>query len=145
MYRCKSCDKKREDKRKWKDRLANESIEQRKNRLATTKKYNKSFNGKSSSLLKAYLNFDNSRGYENDLTLDDIKWAKTSKCVYCGYDATGFDRIDNKKGHTTDNVVPCCKECNIARMDNFSHEEMFILGKAIKVVKDLRIINNIKL
>jgi 5-methylcytosine-specific restriction endonuclease McrA len=27
----------------------------------------------------------------------------------------GLDRIDNNKGHTLDNVVPCCWECNKLR------------------------------
>ncbi len=29
----------------------------------------------------------------------------------------GLDRIDNSKGHTDDNVVPCCTRCNKAKMD----------------------------
>jgi hypothetical protein len=27
----------------------------------------------------------------------------------------GIDRVDNTKGYTTDNVVPCCKLCNYAK------------------------------
>lgn len=27
----------------------------------------------------------------------------------------GLDRVDNSKGHTLSNVVPCCKECNMAK------------------------------
>ena len=30
------------------------------------------------------------------------------------------------------------KECNIARMDNFTHEEMIILGKTIAYIKNRR-------
>ena len=33
------------------------------------------------------------------------------------------------------NVVPCCYECNCARNNNFSHEEMKEIGKAIKQIK----------
>ena len=29
----------------------------------------------------------------------------------------GLDRIDSNKGHTDDNVVPCCINCNQAKMD----------------------------
>lgn len=60
-------------------------------------------------------------------------------CVHCGdTNRIGCDRIDNNKGHTKDNVVPCCYECNCARNNNFSYNEMLIIGKAIKNVKQLR-------
>lgn len=58
-------------------------------------------------------------------------------CTYCGdtQEEIGCDRIDNSKGHTKDNVVPACKTCNVSRMDNFTHEEMLVLGKTIKQIK----------
>ena len=42
-------------------------------------------------------------------------------CRYCGYtptefDRNGVDRLDNDKGYTDENVVPCCKFCNVAKM-----------------------------
>jgi hypothetical protein len=36
----------------------------------------------------------------------------------------GLDRIDSTKGHTLDNVVPCCWRCNIAKRD-MTQEEFF--------------------
>jgi len=42
------------------------------------------------------------------------------------------------KGHTKNNVVPCCLECNTARNNNFSFEEMKILGKTIGEIKNSR-------
>lgn len=60
-------------------------------------------------------------------------------CVYCGdTKRIGADRIDNTKGHTKENCVPCCIECNIARGNNFTYEEMKRLGKTIKEIKTLR-------
>ena len=60
-------------------------------------------------------------------------------CIYCGdTHRIGCDRIDNRKGHTKDNVNPCCYECNVARGNNFTVEEMMTIGKAIKKVKDSR-------
>lgn len=51
-----------------------------------------------------------------------------SPCFYCNsapnnakklygkvYKYNGLDRIDNDKGYVEDNVVPCCKNCNIAK------------------------------
>lgn len=51
-------------------------------------------------------------------------------CFYCGRDFfstnrhryeefpyNGLDRVDNAKGYTMDNVVPCCKLCNTMKLD----------------------------
>lgn len=44
-------------------------------------------------------------------------------CIYCQSNhQVGADRIDNSKGHTKDNIVPCCKQCNLIRNQFFSHE-----------------------
>lgn len=51
-------------------------------------------------------------------------------------------RKDNFKGHTYDNVVPCCYICNCARNNNFSFEEMKLLGKTIKKIIENRINEN---
>ncbi|SCC62096.1 Uncharacterized protein BCZB5J_05094 [Bacillus cereus] len=36
----------------------------------------------------------------------------------------GVDRIDSSKGYVIENVVPCCKYCNMAKMDN--SEKVFL-------------------
>jgi hypothetical protein len=34
-------------------------------------------------------------------------------CIYCGVEKShGLDRKDSSKGHSEDNVVPCCEKCN---------------------------------
>lgn len=73
----------------------------------------------------------------------DINWAMenifSKPCVYCGDTyRVGADRLDNTKGHTKDNVVPCCVECNTAKNEHFTYEEMLIIGKAIAEVKAKR-------
>jgi len=73
-----------------------------------------------------------------DFTREELQQKLKSPCYYCNDKATGLDRIDNKKGHTKDNTVPACKDCNIARGNNFSHEEMLILGKTIQTIKNKR-------
>jgi hypothetical protein len=47
----------------------------------------------------------------------------TSKCHYCDADAgfpvrrNGIDRVDNSRGYTASNCVPCCKYCNAGKAD----------------------------
>lgn len=69
-----------------------------------------------------------------------VKNILKSQCIYCGSkEKLGCDRIDNSKGHTYDNVVPCCYICNCARNNNFSFDEMKILGKTIKKIMEDRL------
>ena len=65
---------------------------------------------------KTYEGFYNDVGkdYKDGYILRRID--TTKPCVYCGdTKRIGADRIDNTKGHTKENCVPCCIECNIAR------------------------------
>ena len=95
---------------------------------------------KISKMLSAYKCKDKKHGREFSISREfmyDVVFNK--RCIYCGdTENVGLDRIDNTKGHTEDNVVPCCYECNVARGDNFTHEEMFEIGKAIRLIKELR-------
>ena len=34
------------------------------------------------------------------------------------YHHNGIDRIDSNRGYTPDNVLPCCKYCNVAKLNN---------------------------
>lgn len=69
-------------------------------------------------------------------------------CYYCSMPAStptcnaripllysGIDRIDNTKGYTLDNIVPCCKWCNIAKIDRSLE---YFLGKVEAIVKNER-------
>lgn len=82
---------------------------------------------------------DRNKGMHNDLTVAYFREVIKDGCVYCGdTNRMGLDRILNGKGHEKSNVVPCCYDCNCARMDNFSFAEMKIIGAAIREVKKLR-------
>jgi len=75
-----------------------------------------------------------------DFTLDEfLNRLSNAKCVYCGTtEKLGLDRIDNSKGHTLENTLPCCELCNRVRGNSFTVKEMKLIGIAIKVVRKLR-------
>jgi hypothetical protein len=70
------------------------------------------------------------RGYEFDLTEEEVLGLIKKPCSYCGKEPhnerksrfrngnflyNGIDRIDNSRGYTKDNVVQCCRKCNEAK------------------------------
>lgn len=96
---------------------------------------------KASKMISSYKVKDYKNGV--DICNIDIDWMIENilkqKCIYCGDDKNiGCDRIDNNQGHTKNNVVPCCVVCNTARNNNFSFEEMKILGLTIAEIKKNR-------
>ncbi len=55
------------------------------------------------------------KGHEWSFNTKQLEWLLTQPCSYCGVITTpfgGIDRVDNSKGYTEDNVLPCCKPCN---------------------------------
>ena len=92
------------------------------------------------NLLYNYKRHDRDANRICDLT---EKWLEdnicSKPCTYCGSTVSvGADRIDNSKGHTMDNVLPCCRRCNITRMNRFSVDEMKLLGPALKQIWAIR-------
>jgi hypothetical protein len=94
---------------------------------------------RSARMFGAYRLKDKNKKYFNDLTLEHLRSEIIKGCIYCGdTEHVGLDRLDNKKGHEKANVVPCCYDCNCARMDNFSYEEMLVIGRTIREIKRIR-------
>jgi len=58
------------------------------------------------------------KGLVFELTLTDFESVKQKECHYCGYAATGFDRIDSDSGYIRSNIAPCCVTCNRAKRDS---------------------------
>lgn len=116
-----------------------ESIRKKRKTILKPRVYKIKVSNKSSELLRNYINTDRNRNRICDLDKDFIKYSLENPCTYCGFPSTGLDRINNNLGHTKSNCIPCCKECNIARNNNFTYEEMIELGLAIKIIKSKRI------
>lgn len=91
---------------------------------------------KISKMLSAYKNKDNKKQRNFNLTREFMEKIINSYCIYCGdVENVGCDRLDNNKGHTVDNVVPACYQCNSTRNNFYSFEEMLEIGKTIKQIK----------
>lgn len=95
---------------------------------------------KASKMIASYRCKDRNKRLECDLT---IPWFIDNillrSCYYCGTSKyIGADRIDNNIGHTKDNIIPCCHVCNTARNNNFSVEEMKLIGETIKNINSQR-------
>lgn len=84
------------------------------------KDYYYSVEGRAKHLLHSYQTND-LKYNRGECTIDEeyiINNIFTKPCIYCGetdYTKLGCDRIDNSKPHTPDNVVPCCRKCNLER------------------------------
>jgi hypothetical protein len=70
------------------------------------------------------------RNYEFTLSIDEFIYVTQLPCFYCGdlpkqiikmprypegFTYNGIDRVDNSKGYTISNIVPCCGICNFAK------------------------------
>lgn len=141
-YECRSCHSERKHGRdRRKERWGNLTDEQRAKRIERMRRWAATPKGRALFLVKAYQRIDKAKGHECNVTtaylLDHIF---TRFCVYCGTtEQLGCDRVDNSKGHTVDNVVPACADCNIMRGDRFSHQEMLVIGQAVSAVRHARL------
>lgn len=83
---------------------------------------------------KLYYTYKRNAGMRSllfSLSIEEFTVLTSSNCYYCGtppamnaayhlhvngdYFYNGLDRIDNEIGYLSDNVVPCCKHCNLAK------------------------------
>ena len=72
-----------------------------------------------------------------------VGFTNIKQCHYCAANivwkeycersrmAYNLDRKDNTKGYTQDNVVVCCKRCNIGKSQYFNYEEWQQIGRLI--------------
>lgn len=96
----------------------------------------------------------NNRGLEYNLTDEQVERLIFSNCYFCGIGPSkictlgqgawtresvpinGIDRIDSGKGYTTDNVLPCCTDCNYLKVDRKQDE---FLAKIKRIYENLEL------
>jgi hypothetical protein len=72
-------------------------------------------------MIWAYRTSAEQRGHAFLLMRSEFDQLVRQPCHYCGVVAgnrngfNGIDRVDNNRGYVTDNVVPCCGQCNFAK------------------------------
>jgi|SRR5580692_10483431 hypothetical protein len=71
-----------------------------------------------------------------EITLEDFKERSQKNCYYCGaspattsvtksgesFTYNGIDRLDSATGYTEENMVTCCRPCNIGKMSSSASE-----------------------
>jgi hypothetical protein len=94
---------------------------------------------KLSRMFSAYKLRDKKRDLAFDLTKEFLEDIVSQPCTYCGsVENVGCDRIDNKKGHTMNNIIPACYTCNTVRNNLFTVDEMKKVGKVIREITNGR-------
>jgi ribosomal protein L34E len=77
---------------------------------------------------KQYYMSAHKRSYAFELTLDEFSSLVGQPCYHCNYfkegEANGIDRVDNSKGYSISNCLPCCEMCN--RMKHVYHLDFFL-------------------
>lgn len=96
---------------------------------------------RANALMSTYRRTDAKKGLAFNIDKITMLRRLDSECVYCGdsyMPNLGLDRVDNSIGHVHSNIVTCCYECNTARSNLFTFDEMKIIGQAIKKIKSTR-------
>jgi len=77
-----------------------------------------------------------------DISFDLFLALLLEPCHYCGgflnETGCGLDRKNNGFGYISDNVVPCCKQCNRVKGHDFSYEEMTLIAPVLRKIRSAR-------
>lgn len=92
-------------------------------------------------------------GHNNDVTLtyeEFCEFTKQKLCHYCSstlvWNVSGrsssygynLDRKNNLLGHSKENCVACCGNCNRTKGDRFTYEEFMLLSPVLKSIQEQR-------
>jgi hypothetical protein len=107
--------------------------------------------GSINNIINSYKHHAKKRGMTLELTREQIINIMGKNCYYCGKEPSnisksqynngdfiynGMDRIDNSKGYTIENTVPCCYQCNHSKTD-MSENDFLSWIKQVYEFRDL--------
>lgn len=75
------------------------------------------------------------------LTIEEYMDQLRKPCFYCGSDlqaercGVGLDRIDNSRGYELNNVLPCCRVCNMIRGAHMTVDEAKLVIQYWKTIR----------
>lgn len=77
---------------------------------------------------------------EFNLTIEQYESIRKLPCHYCKVqlpksNAPSLDRINNSKGYTIENVLPCCTECNTKKSNRQTVKETEFLAIVLKIYR----------
>lgn len=91
------------------------------------------------------------RKYQFNITELEFRELIKQRCFYCNQDpvdipyrvdtsrvairANGVDRVDNAIGYQLDNCVPCCKNCNMAKLTQTTEEFFSWISRTYRHLK----------
>lgn len=114
-------DEERKKKHKlWKRKYRATHPEYIKRGLINGRKYDKIKKHTVDRKYNSYVHGAKKRGHAFNLTKEYTIALFLQPCYYCGVSAqplNGIDRVDNTKGYSETNCVPCCKVCNRAKFN----------------------------
>ena len=76
------------------------------------------------------------RNLDNTLSKQEYIDLLDNCCFYCEMDissetGSGLDRLNNDRGYHLDNVVPCCRICNLGKGNLFTSKEWKVMIQAL--------------
>jgi hypothetical protein len=112
---CKQCYKDHRSKNNYKNSKSYHKEYREKHKARRDDDYKRLWRQSKYRRLQYFKTQANKRGIKFGLVQEDIDnlWGKP--CHYCGMqreDLIGLDRLDSSGPYHSDNVVPCCQECN---------------------------------
>lgn len=94
------------------------------------KKYSRRYIAPSMSRWISIVSRAKRKGYEYDVTHEDIIKIIDSPCIYCGSkERIEVDRKDSTLGYTKDNCTPACHRCNTIKNNVVSYAEMMFIAE----------------